>query len=174
MRDLWLAALLLASGFWLAAPFARAEVYMWVDEHGVTHYTLDKDQVPAHLRGQIRDAAPVAAPTPPTSPGVREPEPAPAPAATAIQPPVETAAPIPPDEPLPLPPVDAGIEPGDSPEIASVKQQIAADRERIKQLLAEPGAAGEQLASNAELRETGERLARKQAELEGLRRESTP
>jgi hypothetical protein len=87
----------------------------------------------------------------------------------AAAPPTEPAP-----EPAPLPPVDAGLEPGDSPEVARVKEQIAADRERVKQLLAEPGADGGTLAGNAELRETGERLARKQAELEGLRSESTP
>jgi hypothetical protein len=195
MRTRLAAALLITSALGAAASLARAEVYMWTDEQGVTHYTTDKRQVPEHLREQIEEAAPVAAPAPvaPARPPARAPEiqreeampsveaapPAPAPESTttsAPEPAGEPAAP-PATEPAPeppLPPVDAGVEPGDSPEIAQVKEQIAADRERIKQLLAEPGADGETLAGNAELRETGERLARKQAELEGLRSESNP
>lgn len=159
---------------------------MWTDEQGVTHYTTDKRQVPEHLREQIHDAAPVVAPAPVAPAVVPEPAPAREIEPAEATPAVETAPPLltpdsargpeaePAPEPPPLPPVDAGLEPGDSPEIARVKEQIAADRERIKQLLAEPGADGETLAGNAELRETGERLSRKQAELEGLRSESNP
>jgi hypothetical protein len=204
MRIRFAVALLISCALGAVAPLARAEVYMWTDEQGVTHYTTDKRQVPEHLREQIRDAAPVVAPAPVAPAVVPEPAPAPEPEAATATPSVEAAPPAEPSaapettdappaplaepgaeptaspaaepapEPKPLPPVDAGLEPGDSPEIARVKEQIAADRERIKQLLAEPGADGETLAGNAELRETGERLARRQAKLEGLRSESNP
>jgi len=187
-----LLAAILVCGAW-NAPTARAEVYMWVDEHGVTHYTLDREQVPSHLRDQIREVAPAPAPPPSAAPEPAPaptlvPPPAPAPEATPEPLPGESAAPepeapaaevealvAPPESaPPPLPPVDAGIAPGDSPEVVQVKEQIAADRERIKAILAEPGADGEKIAANAELRETAERLARKQAELDGLRTESHP
>lgn len=155
---------------------------MWVDEQGVTHYTLDRNEIPEHLRDEIRDAEP--APEPVEAPAAaaplarpeREPalEPAPEAAPQQDRPWVEAPAPEPGAEPAPLPPVETGVAPGDNPEVVRVKEQIAADRERIKQILAEPGADGAKLAASAELRETGARLARKQAELEGLRRESNP
>jgi hypothetical protein len=45
-----MAALLLSWG----SP-AMAEVYRWVDENGVVHYTTDLDRIPRHLRSQVPD-----------------------------------------------------------------------------------------------------------------------
>lgn len=48
------------------APAAAPEIYKWVDEHGIAHYTTDKKRIPRSLRKRLRSLPNVAAaPSPP-------------------------------------------------------------------------------------------------------------
>ncbi len=153
MRPRWLAAIApgLATGLvagLLALPLtASAKVYKWVDENGVTHYTLERQDIPPQLRQRLRPIAPSALPPPgPPAPG--------APVATV---PSTTALP----------------RPDHSQEILSLEEQIEADRETLKDLISRQRDAIE-FAEDPAVREIAERLPRLQAQLEQLRREAGP
>lgn len=151
-RSRWLAAIApaLATGLvagLLALPLtASAKVYKWVDENGVTHYTLERQDIPPQLRQRLRPIAPSALPPPgPPAPG--------APVATV---PSTTALP----------------RPDHSQEILSLEEQIEADRETLKDLISQRDAID--FAEDPAVREIAERLPRLQAQLEQLRREAGP
>jgi len=59
-------------------------------------------------------------------------------------------------------------------EIAELEAQIAADRERVKQMISREGSSEALLTGDPELREIAERLPRLISELEALRSEPAP
>lgn len=65
--------LLLALALGLAPSLASAEVFRWVDELGVTHYTTDRDTIPRRFRGDAHaieaSPAPLAVPSARPAPG---------------------------------------------------------------------------------------------------------
>ena len=153
-RSRWLAAIApgLATGLvagLLALPLmASAKVYKWVDENGVTHYTLERQEIPPQLRQRLRSIAPGALPPPgPPAPGT--------PGSSLPSTQTHTAVPGP----------DHGHE------ILSLEEQIAADRETLKDLISRQRDAID-FAQDPAVREIAERLPRLQAQLEQLRREA--
>ena len=85
---------------------SRGEVYKWVDENGVTHYAVDRDEIPEYLRDQLgadpdQDAALLERIPPPrggqTAPRLRTPGPEGAPT------PVEPVDELPPARTIPGP-----------------------------------------------------------------------
>lgn len=155
-RSRWLAAIApgLTTGLMaglLALPLAAsAQVYKWVDENGVTHYTLERQEIPPHLRQRLRPIAPGALPPPgPPEPTTR----------LSSAPSTQTSAPVP--------------RPDHTAEILSLEEQIAADRETLKDLISQQRDAGE-FAQDPKVQEIAERLPRLQAQLAELRRESGP
>lgn len=55
------ATALLLAGTAAIAPGARAEqpvIYKWVDEHGVAHYTTDRERIPAAIRDRVLQGTP--------------------------------------------------------------------------------------------------------------------
>ncbi len=152
-RSRWLAAIApgLATGLvagLLALPLmASAKVYKWVDENGVTHYTLERQEIPPQLRQRLRSIAPGALPPPgPPAPGT--------PGSS-------------------LPSTTALPRPDHSQEILSLEEQIEADRETLKDLISSQRDAVD-FAEDPAVREIAERLPRLQAQLEQLRRETGP
>jgi len=115
--------LLLALALGLAPARASAELYRWVDELGVTHYTTDPDEVPRKFRStettipttrpRARARAPQARPAPTPTPTPKPEVAATAPASTsapATEPApqsVEPSAPALAAPPLVAPPPDA-------------------------------------------------------------------
>ncbi|MBM4334398.1 MAG: DUF4124 domain-containing protein [Deltaproteobacteria bacterium] len=173
--------LLLALALCLAAQSSRADVYRWVDELGVTHYTTDPETIPR----RHRDSAHAIVARPSRRPGPRisnapsraatplpsAPEPAsPEPAARAT-PPAPSGPPV-----FPGPPLAPALAPGDprAAELADLEARIATDRETLRQLISTKRWDSAELASDPGVREIAERLPRLQAELEALRAETVP
>ncbi len=123
---------MLALGF--APALASGEVFRWVDELGVTHFTTDRDAIPSSYRDEAieigklpspapRRAAPAPAPVPEASappespPQARAPETSAPPTAEPAAAPVESAWPAPDIAPAPTaaratpPPPDAPATP---------------------------------------------------------------
>ena len=180
---------------------SRADVYRWVDELGVTHYTTDRDTVPRRFRGEAHaiEASPAPASAPratrapeatvpptalatPTSPETTTPTPEPAePAPTASAPsappepeisqPAPSAAPV-----FPGPPTTTTLAPNDprAQEVAELEAQIATDRETLRQMISTKRWDSAELASDPAILEIAERLPRLQAQLEALRAEPIP
>lgn len=176
-RARWLAplvaALLLCPGTALLPPdSARAEVYKWVDRNGVTHYTIEREELPPGMRRRPR---PRVATTPPVAA-------APAPMAAGPAPMAAAPAPVaaaPERVGLSEAPPDFGPEgeaaespPGEDPEILELEAQIRSDREMLKSVISAARGTGTEFISDPQLREIAERLPRRQAELEALRREA--
>lgn len=154
-RSRWLAAIApgLTTGLMaglLALPLAAsAQVYKWVDENGVTHYTLERQEIPPQLRQRLRPIAPGALPPPgPPDPTTR-------------------LSSVPSTQQASAPRIDH------SAEILSLEEQIAADRETLKDLISQQRDTGE-FAQDPKVQEIAERLPRLQAQLAELRRESGP
>jgi hypothetical protein len=151
------------------ADDGRPRFYRWTDAQGVVHYANDPSLVPEPFRSHATVTVPPrAGPTTSAPPAANGP---------ASEPPgVASGAPTGAVLPLPTAP-HLGLEeiaPEDGPEVVRLKRQIAADRERIKVLLSEPGVDGPKLAASPALAEIAARLARHQAELAALRQELTP
>ena len=188
--------MLLALALGLAPSLASAEVFRWVDELGVTHYTTDRGTIPRRFRGDAQplEASPAAraapsanpAPTAATPPLPLPDAPAPtAPAPTATVP--SAAVPGASERPAPeLAPSSAPVFPGPattpsiSPEdpraaeVADLEARIAADREQLRQMISTKRWDSAELASDPSIREIAERLPRLQAELAALRAETVP
>jgi hypothetical protein len=143
-----LAALLLLSG----APFAEAKVYKWVDENGVSHYTVDRQEIPPRYRRRLRPAqgGPVEitleAPPPEARPQFGS-------EARAVEPP---------------PPLTLREE----NEIVELETQIAAYREELKTLVSQSGQSSSEFVSNPRVREIADQLPRLQSQLQELQREA--
>jgi hypothetical protein len=208
--------LLLALALALAPSPASSEVFRWVDELGVTHYTTDRSTIPRRFRGDAQaivaspapraNRAPSAATPPrplpseslPSEPLPSEPPPSAAlpgaslPSASEMPPP-ELAPPTPsaaipaelPATEMTVPtqtPVDPGpiatpaIPPEDprAAEVAELEERIAADRERLRQIISTKRWDSAELASDPSIREIADRLPRLQAELAALRAETVP
>ena len=139
------AGLLILAVLGLPAAPARAEIYRWIDDAGVAHFTTDRKQVPGRYRSSLsvvradRDAIPVD--TLPLPPGATPPF-----LEQSREPPRRQAA-----------------------AIEKLEAEIARDRERIKQLISQGRWGGDELLTDPELRELAERLPRLQAELDALR-----
>jgi hypothetical protein len=201
LRAFFAFAALLGAG--LAAPgLSVADVYKWVDENGLTHYTTDPEAIPEHIRGRWKPTPKPAGASegtssvegvdPATLPGPRS-EVAPA---AEVEEAATLSLPGPRKRPAlpaqgeegspaalpgprqraapPLPPVQAAPRPAARSELAELERQLARDREAIKKLLSKD--AGEEGAwlRDPELRELSERLPRLQAEIEALRRDDEP
>jgi len=145
-----LAALLLLSG----APFAEAKVYKWVDENGVAHYTVDRQEIPPRYRRRLRPAQGT---------------------------PVEISLEAPPPEARPPFGAEAGaVEPPppltlrEENEMAELETQIAAYREELKTLISQSGQgqSGSEFVNDPRVREIASELPRLQSQLEELRREA--
>ncbi len=143
---------MLAAGFWLsvAGPAAHAaEMYRWIDDEGVPHFTTDRETVPRAYRRTL---------------GIVQPE-------EAL--PVD-ALPMPPEA---TPPVferataraRRPIDPRVAEEITRLEAEIASHRDRIKTLISQARTAGDPLTEDPELRELSQRLPRLQSELDALR-----
>jgi hypothetical protein len=184
--------LLLALALCLAAQNSRADVYRWVDELGVTHYTTDPETIPRRHRDSAhaivarptrrpgprisnapsKAAAPLPSAPAPISPEPSSPEPtSPEPAAARATPPAPTGPPV-----FPGPPLTPALAPGDprGAELADLEARIATDRETLRQLISTKRWDSAELASDPGVREIAERLPRLQAELEALRAETVP
>ena len=187
----WLLAI--GVGLLTAAPL-RAQVEQWVDEQGVTHYTIGQDGVPA-----LPDGPPARATEPTSAPGAVDVYALPPPAPRGPTPPPESTdgsraadlyalpPPAPRDAPpqppaqqpaiLALPPPAFEDAPADSPQHTAVQQleeQIARDQEELKRLISDPSRQASQLATDERLREIATRLQRLQSELDALREAPTP
>lgn len=183
--------LLLALALCLAAQISSADVYRWVDELGMTHYTTDPETIPRRYRSSAleivarptrrpgprisnapgRAAAPLPSEPAPTSPEPTSPTPSsPEPTARAT-PPARSGPPV-----LPGPPLAPALAPGDprAAEVADLEARIATDRETLRQLISIKRWDSAELASDPSVREIAERLPRLQAELEALRAETVP
>lgn len=146
-----LAALL---GLGLAAPYrAQATVYKWTDKNGVSHYTMDREEIPVYLRTTLRPAA--------TQPERVNPV-----ARTPLIP--EAGAAVPAGSLPRVGTAPAGLMPED-PEIQALARRISQDRELIKALISEPGVTGMGLAEDPRLREIVDRLPEMQSELAARR-----
>ncbi len=162
---IWLLAI--GVGLFIAAPL-RAQVEQWVDEQGVTHYTIGHDGVPA-----LPDGPPARATEPTSAPRAVDVYalPSPAPRGPPPQPPAQQPA------MLALPPSAFEDAPADSPQHTAVQQleeQIARDQEELKRLISDPTRQANQLATDERLREIATRLQRLQSELDALREAPTP
>ncbi len=175
--------LLLVLALGLAPAIGSAEVYRWVDELGVTHYTTDRDTIPRRHRESANEiiAAPTRRPTRrarPATQGTTAPQPSePTIASPALAPAARTTPTEPSPPPiLPGPPALRSI-PSDDPratEVAELEAQIATDRESLRQMISVRRWDSAELASDPGVREIAERLPRLQAELEALRAETVP
>jgi hypothetical protein len=177
----------------LASPAAAQEnappqIYRWVDENGIAHYTTDPDRIPASLRRRHGlPAEPLRSePLDARAPAPPEPSRA-APEAWAAQ---EKGEPPPAAEPAPLRPeatvewragtaadVAAGPVAGDrlsqiELRIAELSASIAADEDALSAWIGDP-AAGDpiELGAKPEFREIAQRLPKRIQELEALQRE---
>ncbi len=135
-------------------------MYKWVDESGDAHYTVDRSEIPQHLRRRLRPVAPPA-PEPP-------PERAPFGAEISAAPTLAAAEEFAATEPAPEKRDPAEI----AAEIRQLEQQIEKDHEELKRRISEGEGDGTDLSSDPELREIAERLPRLQAQLDELRREA--
>ena len=140
------AAALLALATLVPTPpgTALGGVFKWVDENGITHYTVDRGTIPQHLR----------APLDPTG------------ARTAVPP---EPAPI----ALP-PHADAedyeNVAPQDVQAALDLEERIERDRELIKEMISRQGVTGPDLANDPKLREIADRLPQLQDESEKLKK----
>jgi len=182
MSSLKARALWLTAGLCLALctpPEATAKVYKWVDENGVVHYTMDRDEIPPQLRRRLRPALPADIAPPERSPELSEPlatpdefrdEPAVEP---ALEPTLEATPELEPEgEP---PPVTAGLPAetlAPTNEIAELEAQIKGYREELKTLISSSSATGTDFAEDPRVREIAQRLPRLQAQLQALQREA--
>ncbi len=67
-------SVLLALGLALATSAQGGEVYRWVDENGVVHYRVERDERPASQRNRLRDPGAAGAQTPrPSAPSTLAP-----------------------------------------------------------------------------------------------------
>jgi hypothetical protein len=179
MSSLKAHALWLTAGLCLALctpPEATAKVYKWVDENGVVHYTMDRDEIPPQLRRRLRPALPADVAPPERAPELSEPlatpdefrdEP-------EMEPTLDPALEVEPEsEP---PPVTAGLPPRETlsgtNEIAELEAEILSYREELKTLISSSSAMGTDFAENPRVREIAERLPRLQAQLQALQREA--
>jgi hypothetical protein len=134
-------ALLLTALLWPAV--SSGAVYQWTDENGVTHYAVDRDEVPVRLRTRLTpDSRLIVEPPPPE----------------AVQTPEQ--------------PIDQASTPAEDPAALELGERIQRDREALKEIISR-GAQGEPgLGQDPRLREIAERLPRLQAEYRELQRES--
>lgn len=187
--------LLLVLALCFAPALGSADVFRWVDELGVTHYTTDPDTIPRRFRASAKEivatprpgaarrasrrpaeaattaptaSSPESVPAVPSAPGAVTSTPAPA-SRTIAKP---AAGPV----VFPGPPTTAAISPGDprAAELAELEAQIATDRESLRQMISTKRWDSAELASDPGVREIAERLPRLQAELEALRAETVP
>ena len=172
--------LLLTLALGLAPSLASAEVFRWVDELGVTHYTSDRDTIPRRFRDDAKTIEPT--PTPRTARRVRRassavtpPLPLPSAAIPAALPATETALRRP-TPVFPGPIATPSLRPGDprGTEVAELEARIAADRERLREIISTKRWDSTELASDPSIREIAERLPRLQSELAALRAETVP
>ena len=173
--------LLLALALCLAAQNSRADVYRWVDELGVTHYTTDPATIPRRHRNSAHEiiARPTrrSGPRITTAPAKAAAPPESSPAATSPEPAARATPPGPSGPPVfPGPPLTPALSPGDprASELADLEARIATDRETLRQLISTKRWDSAELASDPGVREIAERLPRLQAELEALRAETVP
>lgn len=137
------AAALLGMGLLAWSGAAEGGVYKWVDENGITHYTVDRAAIPQHLRS----------PLDPT--GLR----------TAVPPPAAPVA-LPPD----VDPEDfEGVAPQDVQTALGLDEKIERDRDLIKDMISRPGVTGPELANDPAMREIADRLPQLQDESEKLK-----
>lgn len=194
--------LLLAAALSAAPVLARADVYRWVDDAGVTHFATSKDAIPSRYRsGAIaiheapegitnpssahpppRRAPPPQAPA--EAPPVKPPPPVDAapPAEGAAAPETPSGTPAPPSAPVAPPTPQSDARPAEretnlhedprKDEIADLEGQIERDREVLRQLVSTPRWDSAELAADPRVREIAERLPRLQAELAALRNEA--
>lgn len=156
----------------VAPPAARATepvIYKWVDEHGVAHYTTDRERIPARIRdrvvdssGERRSSSPdwltrdtgAAPPTPP-APEARS-APVAEPDAGASPPPGSSAAAEPGDA-VHAVPVESpyATAPGAPPPEATEAAVEAARAAAVPEVGAGVGEAGPELGSAATAAEVG-------------------
>ena len=118
---------------------------------------------------------------PPLTQPLRAPEPPPVGEAPPLAPPAPAQAPVLPATESPEPAVVGANDPAPGlplppsaaqEEIAALEREIERDRELLKTLISESGATGASIASDPRVREIAERLPRRQAQLDALRRET--
>jgi len=127
---------------------STAAVYQWVDENGVTHYTVDPEDVPVRLRTRLT----------PDSRLIIE---SPAPEPVTI-----------PDQVLDPAQPQSGSPQVRDPIEADLAERIQRDREALKEIISREAQGELGLGEDARLREIAERLPRLQAEYRKLQRES--
>lgn len=170
---------ILLAACWPLAVAAEAEenaptIFKWVDEHGIAHYTTDRDKIPRAIRNRIQRVAPAPVSAPP--PALVGPPPEQiggqdAPEAWAIG---NAERRLSRDE---FREQNDGLEAEDVAELSSLdgeisdlENEIAAGEERLLALLGTtPGASENELADDPEFRDIAERLPAMQADLEALR-----
>ncbi len=133
-----------AAAVLLALPGAAVcGVYKWVDENGVSRYTIDRADIPSHPRSPLHPTGERTA-VPPKP-------------ARVVLPPGTKAENL------------AGVAAQDMPAALEIEQQIERDREAIKDMISRQGITGVELANDPRLREIAERLPGLQNESEKLR-----
>ncbi|HXZ85395.1 MAG TPA: hypothetical protein VEI82_07895 [Myxococcota bacterium] len=126
--------LLLAAALGAAPLLARADVYRWVDDHGVTHFATSKDAIPRRYRDAAKviqeEPAHVTNPSSSQPPARREPPPEPAQAPALRSPeaaPPQAPGPAPePAAPEPAPGARAPEQPAAAPGAPATPQSDAA------------------------------------------------
>jgi hypothetical protein len=143
------------------------------------------EAAPAPLEAAPAPLEPAPMAPAPSEPATATPELAP-PAPTALEPAAPAPVSAPEAEPsvaapaatpaFPGPPSTPAIDADDprAAEVAQLEAQIAADRERLRQMISTKRWDSAELASDPSIREIAERLPRLQAELAALRAETVP
>ncbi len=111
-----------------AEPGERPIIYKWVDEHGIAHYTTDRDRIPRAIRSRVQRLNRPSA-VPETTPG-EPPEPQSAATPSGSEPttggPAPDLSPPPPVGPPPEPPAISKGEPsqGEQWAISNVPERV--------------------------------------------------
>ncbi len=163
-------------GCW-TTPEPQTGLFEWVDEAGVVHYTTDRENVPENYRSTTRLLS--------ADRGTREAARAGAPARRArpeTPPFVESAVPradrsAPPPSVRSAPPATRRapeISAQQARAIADKEAAIQQDREALKDFISQESSDGTELATDPQLRELAEHLARLESDLAALRAGAQP
>ncbi len=141
-----MAGVLLLTAFLFPASGWGA-VYKWVDENGVAHYTMDREEIPPRLRMRLTPSSRLVV------------EPAPGETTTA------------PEGGLGPPQPESESPEVQDPTDSDLAARIRRDREAIKEIISREAQGELSLGEDSRLREIAERLPRLQSEYRKLQRE---
>jgi len=160
----WLALGLLALGAAALAEESSAppQIYRWIDENGIAHYTTSLERVPEELRGQPLQREEAAAQAPASVDAWVQRERVPEPSTPDATAPPSTA----PDASAPNAGANDRLAQLNA-HIAAIEQAIAADEALLKGDLTDASAP----ASNDALKQVAERMPDRLAELKRLQAE---